>query len=70
MIKSIYLSSITVVSSEFLLDDQNIDVHLLVVLKCLYGMHSNISVMKLLRIVAMALLEIPVSGWTCLRTEI
>lgn len=29
---------------------------------------SKISLTKLLRI-AMALLEIPVSGWTCLRTE-
>ena len=32
------------------------------------AMRSKISLTKLLRI-AIALLEIPVSGWTCLRTE-
>jgi hypothetical protein len=39
------------------------------VLEASVAMRSKISLTKLLRI-AIALFEIPVSGWTCLRTEI
>jgi len=38
------------------------------VLEASVAMRSKISFTKLLRM-AIALLEIPVSGWTCLRTE-
>lgn len=45
-----------------------IDIKALDVLEASVAMRSNISLTKLLRM-AIALLEIPVSGWTCLRTE-